>query len=339
MKLHLVTGGSGFLGTKLVHRLWLNGDRVRILDTAGNNWNRKAIEFVQGDICDRDTVRMAMNGVDVVHHLAALVPLSKAGHRFELVNNKGSEIVAREAGIAGVKRFVYVSSSTVYGLPPELPITSLTPRQPVEAYGRSKLDGETNAKHLSTYFGMSFLSIRPRTIIGPERMGIFQLLFDWIADDKTVFMLGDGSNKFQFIHVDDFIDAYLLLLERGQRGFWNVGTPHFGTLGEAIASLIYFASSSSKIVHLPVWPAKVVLRLLSVTGLMPLAPWHYLSYAHPFHFDVQDLIRLGWKPRYSNDRALHEAYHWYITNRYTLGQRSGSVHQSSVKKGLLKWIR
>src|SRR4051812_33310295 len=184
---HLVTGGSGFLGNLIALELLARGERVRIADVWEDPKRPSGLEFVRCDIRERESVRTAMQGIDVVHHNAALVPLTKSGKVFDAVNVEGARITAEEAVRAKVSTFVHMSSSAIYGSPADNPITPQTPTHPVETYGRSKLAGELAVRQVCERTGMPLIVIRPRTILGPGRLGIFQILFSWIKSNINVY--------------------------------------------------------------------------------------------------------------------------------------------------------
>src|SRR6187402_2356547 len=162
---HLITGGSGFLGNLIARRLHARGERVRVLDIWEDASRPREIEFVKCDIRDSAGVTSAMRGVDVVHHNVALVPLTKAGGDFRAVNVDGSRIAAEEAVKAGVKTFIHMSSSAIFGSP-ECPVTNESPFRPVEIYGRAKLDGELAVRNICERGKLPLIVIRPRTILG-----------------------------------------------------------------------------------------------------------------------------------------------------------------------------
>jgi nucleoside-diphosphate-sugar epimerase len=340
MKTHLVTGGTGFLGNLIARRLLDRGESVRVLDVVDDPSRPPAIEFVRCDILDRAGVARAVRGVDVVHHNAALVPLTKSGSRFRDVNVEGSRIAAEEAAKAGVKAFVHMSSSAVYGVPAACPITDATPLAPVEIYGRCKLDGENAVRAACAAAGLPLVVIRPRTILGTGRLGIFQILFDWIREGRDVYVIGPGTGLFQFVHADDLIDAYMIALESGRPGTYNVGTDRFGTLREALERLIAHAGTRSRVRSLPERPAIAILSALDRLGVSPLAPWHYLTYHKPFHFDVAPLLAMGWRPAWSNDRMLAESYDWFLAHRGDASPgQPGSPHRKPVAEKLLRLVR
>jgi nucleoside-diphosphate-sugar epimerase len=335
---HLVTGGSGFLGNLVARRLLAQGEDVSILDIWDDAKRPKEIKFIQCDICNSEGVAKAMRGIDVLHHNVALVPLTKSGDKFWRVNVEGSRIAAEEAVKAGVKAFIHMSSSALYGCPQQLPITDTTPMSPVEIYGRGKLAGECAVRQVCEVAGLPLIVIRPRTILGEGRLGIFQILFEWIKEGRNVYVIGSGNVGFQFVHAHDLMDAYMLALDKQCSGVYNVGTDRFGTLREGLGNLIHYAGTKSRVKSLPPTLTISSLNLADKLGISPLAPWHYLTYHKPFYFDVSALVNSGWKPRYSNDEMFRESYDWFCENYDRLSaEKAGSAHRRPVKEGIL-WI-
>jgi nucleoside-diphosphate-sugar epimerase len=332
---HLITGGSGFLGNLIARRLHARGESVRILDVWEDPSRPTEIEFVKSDIRDVAGVAKAMRGVDVVHHNVALVPLTKAGTEFWSVNVEGSRIAAEEAVAAGVKTFIHMSSSAIFGSP-ECPVTNNSPFRPVEIYGRAKLAGELAVREICQKARLPLVVIRPRTILGEGRLGIFQILFQWISENRTIYVIGDGNQKFQFVHAHDLMDAYMLAMDVSKPGVYNVGTNRFGTLREALDHVVAHAHSTSRVASLPARLTINTLRVLDWLRLSPLAPWHYLTYHKPFYFDVQPLLNVGWKPRYSNDEMFCESWDWFVQNKdHLAAEQAASPHRSIVKQRLL----
>lgn len=337
---HLITGGSGFLGNLIARRLNQRGERVRVLDVWEDRSRPAEIEFVRCDIRDVSGVARAMQGIDVVHHNVALVPLTKAGAEFRAVNVDGSRIAAEQAVKAGVKSFIHMSSSAIFGAPKSCPVTNDSPMTPVEIYGRAKLEGELAVRDLCNRGGLPLIVIRPRTILGEGRLGIFQILFQWIAENRRIYVIGDGHQPFQFVHAHDLMDAYLLAMDAGRPGVYNVGTNRFGTLREALEHVITHAHSTSRVASLPAGLTINTLRVLDWLRLSPLAPWHYLTYHKAFHFDVQPLLDLGWKPRYSNDEMFRESWDWFVQHKDRLAaEAAASPHRSVVKQRLLGLLK
>jgi len=337
---HLITGGSGFLGNLIVRQLLRRNEQVRILDIWDDPNRPKEIEFIKCDICDSSGVAKAMKGINIVHHNAALVPLTKSGLKFKEVNVEGSRITAEQAVKAGVDALIHTSSSALFGVPDECPITNYTPLKPVEVYGKSKLDGELKVRDVCEKANLPLIVIRPRTILGEGRLGIFQVLFEWIKENRNVYTIGDGNGLFQFVHAHDLMDAYILALDNQKTGIYNVGAAEFGTLREAIEGVIMYAGSMSKVKSLPIDLTIGILKTLDIIRLSPLSPWHYLTYHKPFYFDLKPLLDLGWKPKYSNDEMFKESYDWFLSNYENYkNNHTTSAHRSPVKQGILNLLK
>lgn len=338
---HLVTGGSGFIGNLVARRLLARGDKVRVLDIWEDTSRPKKIEFISCSVLNREGVAQALRDVDIVHHNAALVAQSDAGKHYWEVNVEGSRIVAEEAVKAGVKTFIHTSSTSVYGMPPEdgSPITTQTPTLPVEDYGRSKLAGERLTEEICAQHNIPLITIRPRATLGAGRLGIYQILFQWIQENRHVYVIGNGDNTFQFVHAQDLMDFYLLALDSGKTGTYNVGTDSFGTLRDCLSHLIEHAGSRSQIRCLPKTLSINALKALRFLRLSPLAPYHYMTYHTSCYFDVTPLLKLGWKPNYSNDRMLAESYDWFVAESGNNKSKQGSPHRSPLGQGILRLVK
>ena len=334
---HLITGGSGFIGNLVARRLHERGEQVRVLDVWADPLRPPDIEYVECSVTDRDGVARAMQGIDLVHHNAALVAQTDAGRQYWQVNVEGSRIVAEAAARAGVQAIIHTSSTSVYGIPEDQPITSATPTRPVEPYGRSKLAGERAVEEVCQRHGIPLLTLRPRATLGAGRLGIFQILFQWIKENRSVYVIGSGDIRFQFIHARDLMDFYMLALDAGRSGTYNVGTDRFGTLRGDLERLIRYAGSTSEVRSLPEGLTINTLRLLYWLRVSPLVPWHYLTYHKACYFDIEPLLAMGWQPRYGNLDMLQESYDWFLANaeQWDGGQRS--PHRSPIRQGVL-WL-
>jgi nucleoside-diphosphate-sugar epimerase len=332
----LIAGGSGYFGSLLRDRLKSRGSAVRVFDLADADDRPGDVAFVRGDIRNETQVREACAGCDVVYHCVAQVPLSKDEHLFESVNVQGTGNLLKSALAAGVRKVLYVSSSAVFGAPKVNPVTEQTPPSPAEAYGRAKLAGETLcAKYAKE--GLDVSVIRPRTIMGHGRLGIFQILFEWIRTGYNVPVLGRGDNVYQFVHADDLADACILAAARPGGTTYNCGTDRFGTMREVLEHLCAHAKTGSKVKSVLMSPAVALMNLTSALGLSPLGPYHALMYGRSLYFDIAKAkSELGWQPRFSNNEMFVHSYEWYLQNREAILRSHGaSHHRSAVKQGVL----
>ena len=203
----LITGGSGYFGSLLRNRLLEQGQAVRVLDLIDADDRPPEVEFVGADIRDLDATRAACAGIEVVYHNVAQVPLAKDRHLFWSVNYDGTENVLKAARDAGVRKVVHTSSSAVFGVPVSNPVDETVEPHPMEAYGKAKLEAEHLVERYVRQHGLDVTIIRPRTILGHGRLGIFQILFDWVEGGRNIPVLGNGDNVYQFVHADDLADA------------------------------------------------------------------------------------------------------------------------------------
>jgi nucleoside-diphosphate-sugar epimerase len=333
----LVTGGSGYFGSELVERALAQGDTVRIFDL--NPSSVAGAEFVAGDVRDRAAVRAACEGIDVVFHNVAQVPLAKDRALFDAVNVTGTANLLVGARDAGVAKVVHTSSSAVFGIPEYNPVTESTPVRPLEAYGRAKVQAELLC-HDAAAAGLDVTIVRPRTILGHGRLGIMALLFEFVADGAPVFVLGSGANRYQFVHASDLADACLRAADRAGPAVYNVGATEFGTMRETLQALVDHAQTGSRVRSLPVAPARIAMRVLAQLGLAPFAPYHWLLYGESLYFDTTKArTELGWEPKFSNAAMVIESYDWFLAHRDDLDADARSHHQSPVKPGLVRFLK
>jgi nucleoside-diphosphate-sugar epimerase len=341
--LSLVTGGSGYFGSLLVQRLVAAGHDVRVLDINDADDRPQSVELVQGDIRDRATVERAVEGVHVVFHNVAQVPLARDSLLLRTVNVDGTALLLQAAAEAKVRKVVHTSSSAVFGVPASNPVLPTTVPAPAEEYGLAKLAAEWACLQ-AVAEGLDVTIVRPRTILGHGRLGIFGILFEWIADGADVFVLGDGSNRYQFVHADDLADVCLLAAERAGPMIVNAGTDRFGTMREGLESLCRHAGTGSQVRSLPAGPAAMAMKAAAGLGVAPFAPYHWLMYSKSMWFDIAHARdALGWQPKFSNEEMLAASYDWFVANRATVTQdgddAGASHHRQSAKQGALRALK
>jgi len=338
-QLHLVTGGSGYFGNLLVARLLERGDKVRVFDILDADDRPAQVEFIRGDIRDKSAVAEAVADADAVHHNVAMVPLAKDKEAFWSVNSNGTLNLLEASRNAGVKKVVYTSSSAVFGIPEQLPVDEYVTPRPAEAYGKAKLAGEELCWRYADQ-GLDVSIIRPRTIMGHGRLGIMQILFDWIREGRNVPVFDGGNNRYQFVHADDLAAACILAAERPGPRVYNIGADRFGTMRETLQALVAHAGTGSEVKSVPSAPAIAAMQVTSSLGISPLGAYHSLMYGEDMYFDgTRAHEELGWSPRYSNEEMFCESYDWYLEHRdEVLAQTNASHHRSAVKQGVLDFF-
>jgi nucleoside-diphosphate-sugar epimerase len=335
----LVTGGTGYFGSVVVQRLLDAGHRVRVLDLNADDDVGGEVEMIVGDIRDTQVVARAVAGCDLVFNNVAQVPLARDEQLLRSVNIDGTLNLLREAKRVGVSKVVHTSSSAVFGIPAGNPVLPTTEPAPVEAYGRAKLAAE-RACHVAVTDGLDVTIIRPRTILGHGRLGIFGILFDWIADGADIFVLGNGDNRYQLVHADDLAEVCVLAAASPGAAVFNAGTDRFGTMRESLESLCTHAGTGSHVRSLPVRPAAALMRLGAAAHLVPFAPYHWMMYSKSLWFDI-DHVRdtLGWQPRWSNEAMLADSYDWFVEHRAQIGEAGRSQHRKIAKQGALRALK
>lgn len=339
MSTYLITGGAGFLGINMTRYLLARGHQVVSLDIAPFDYpERSQITEVTGDIRIRADVEKAMLGVDVVIHTAAALPLYKKEDIFS-TDIDGTRMVATVAHERGVKRFIHISSTAVYGVPDHHPLYEHDQLIGVGPYGIAKIEAEK----VCTAFrekGMCVPVIRPKSFIGQERLGVFALLFDWAKDGKHFPIPGKGDNLYQYLDVEDLCDAIYLcatLPEDVANDTFNVGAKEFGTFKGDFQAVLDHAGKGRKVVSIPVAPALWTLRFLDKLRLSPLYPWVYETAIKDSFVSIEKAeTKLGWKPKYSNKDALIRNYDWYVANLASFENKSGISHRVPWKQGALR---
>lgn len=341
----LITGGAGFLGLHLAHYFSQKKADIVLLDIAPyiKEEYPKNVEMVKGDIRDKNVVDSLTRNVDVVVHAAAALPLRPAAEIMD-VNINGTENLLKCALKNKVKRFIYISSTAVYGVPKVHPIYETDKVVGVGPYGQSKIDAEQLcAKYRKK--GLFVSVIRPKTFLGPHRLGVFEILFDWIKDGKKIPVVGSGNNRYQLLDVEDLVTAtYLMATQKNAKQLndvFNIGAEQFISIKKDMQGLFDYAGSGSKILPTPAWPIKKALWVFEKLKVSPLYQWVYDTMDKDSFVSIDKLTKaLKWHPQYSNSQALIKAYQWYLDNYKEIKARPvGTTHTVGWKQGILGFFK
>lgn len=326
----LITGGAGFLGVHLCRRFLKDGHSVTIFDIA--NLDAKdlisKVTAIKGDIRNAKATEDAAKGQDYIVHAAAALPIQRTKKAIYSVNRDGTKNVLEAALRNKVKRVVFISTTAVYGVPKHLPEKEDSPIDPIGYYGESKVLAEKLCLEYEKK-GLEVNIIRPKSFLGPERLGVFELWFEAIYLGHRVFILGNGKNKYQLLAVQDVANAVGKALTSITHGeVFNIGAKIFQTWRKDLDSVIKHEKSRSKVTGLPVLPAQIILTLFEWLNLSPLSAWHYKTMPVPSYVSIEKAEKLlKWHPTKSNQELLLESYLWYKENRKKVLNKVGKTHR------------
>ena len=340
MTRYTITGGAGFLGINLTRYLLARGDEVTTLDLAPFEYAdvHDQITSIEGDIRDRAAVDRAVAGADVVIHTAAALPLYTVNDIYT-TDITGTKNVLESALHHGIERVVHISSTAVYGIPDHHPLYEDDRLIGVGPYGRAKIKAEELCQQ-AREAGLCVPVLRPKSFVGPERLGVFALLYDWAHTGHNFPNIGSGNNRYQLLDVADLCDAIHLVatLDRAiVNDTFNIGAAEFTTWKQDVQAVLDEAGHGKQVIPLPiVTPMIWTLRVLEAMNLSPLYKWVYETVSKDSFVSIEKAQRvLGFDPKYSNQQALIRNYHWYVDHLDQFEGTSGVSHRVPWKQGIL----
>lgn len=342
MSKYLITGGAGFLGINLVRYLLDRGHQVVSLDVADFDYPEKdRVTVIRGDIRNTADVARAMDGVDIVVHTAAALPLYKKEDIFA-IDIDGTRNVIDEAHRRNVQRCIHISSTAVYGIPDHHPLLETDKLDGVGPYGIAKIEAEKVCLDYRAK-GVCVPIVRPKSFVGPERLGVFALFYDWAKDGHNFPMIGSGHNRYQLLDVEDLCAAIYLCATLDKdvaNDTFNIGAKQFTTMREDFQAVLDRAGFGKRIVGFPAWPMIWTLRLLELLHLSPLYKWVYETACEDSFVSIEKAERvLGFCPKHSNKDALVRNFDWYRKNLESFRNASGISHRVPWKQGILGLVK
>ena len=340
----LITGGSGFFGGVLKRRLLDEGYDCTNIDLVVDPETHPNLTSIQGDIRDQSLLAkiFATQKFTAVFHCAAQLAHDAIDDNLLWTSNvDGTRNLAEAARQSGIKKFIFISSNCLWASNLGHDVTEDETPNPIELYGRSKLEGE---KVLAEYTNdLDVITIRCPTIIDSGRLGLLAILFEFIDDNKKVWVVGDGSNRYQFIYAQDLATACLQSLNYKGSNLFHIGSENVVSLRNVYEAVIHAAGSRSRVASLPKAPTIAAMQLAHKLNLSPLGPYHYRMIAESFVFDTTRIrTELGWTPTLTNEEMMVRAYKYYSDNRNEIHARTNvSAHSRPTSMGIirmLKWL-
>ena len=345
MKKYLITGGAGFYGSVLKESLIKDGNFVVSIDLEKDDFVNEKFIGIQGDIRDLDLLSKICNEYrfDAIFHCAALLAHEvKNKNDLWTSNVDGTRNMVEFAVKNGCNKLIFISSNCLWGHNFDYSVKEDEQPNPVEIYGKSKLEGE---KILFEYKEkVNSVIFRSPTIVDEGRLGLLSLLFEFIDDNKKIPLVGNGKNKYQFIYAKDMVEAMKLALNYDKTTIFNIGSENVKSFNEVYNYVIENAGSKSKLFHFPKSLMIFAMKVCFFLHISPLGPYQYKMISSSFVFDTTKIKEvLKFTPTLSNEEMLYKAYMYYHNNRKEIEERTDvSAHKKNAKMGIaikiLKWM-
>ncbi|MBU1367585.1 MAG: NAD-dependent epimerase/dehydratase family protein [Candidatus Omnitrophica bacterium] len=342
-KRYLITGGAGFLGINLIRFILNEGEAVTSLDFADFDYPDvlNQVKVIKGDIRDKGVVDRAMEDIDIVVHAAAALPLYKKSDIFS-IDIEGTRNVVESAYRHRIERLIHISSTAVYGIPIHHPIFEDDELKGVGPYGQAKITAEEICLEYRKR-GMCIPIIRPKSFIGPERLGVFAIFYDWVKDGRSFPVIGNGKNRYQLLDVEDLCQVIYLTATKEKdivNDTFNIGAKEFTTMKEDFQVILDCAGFGKKIKTSPACAVIFMLKVLELLRLSPLYKWVYETAPRDSFVSTEKAENiLGFASKYSNKDALLRNYKWYLDNLFSFKASSGISHRVPWKQGALKVVK
>jgi nucleoside-diphosphate-sugar epimerase len=335
----IVTGGCGFLGLHVCRKMSKKFSKILVVDIDEFKKEEypKNVEYKKIDIRDLEALKKAFKGYNAIVHAAAALPLWKEKDIYT-TNIDGIRNVFEAALANGIKRFVQISSTAVYGVPDHHPLYETDELIGVGPYGITKIKAEKICEEYRKK-GMIVGVVRPKTFIGTERLGVFQILYDWVEAGALIPTIGDGRNRYQLLEVEDLVDAIWLLLSKPAKvanDTYNVGAKNTKPIEDYLMEFFKKVKSRSSVMKTPAGLLIFFLEIFWMLRISPLYKWVYGT-AHKDSFVSIEKAekKLGWKPKFTEAQALEHSYTWYKKHESEVKGGSGVTHRVAWKQGIL----
>ncbi|HNX14849.1 MAG TPA: NAD(P)-dependent oxidoreductase [Oscillospiraceae bacterium] len=342
MRTFLLTGGSGFLGGIMKKQIVERGDICVSIDLQPDDYTHERFFFYQGDIRDKELMDSVFSKYqfDAVFHFAALLAHVKKDLKDLWSSNvDGTKNVLEFAEKYHVTKIVFTSSNCLWGNNFDKLVTEDEAPDPIEIYGKSKLECEKVL--LANNSAVKSVIFRCPTIIDEGRLGLLAILYEFIDENKKLWMVGNGNNKYQFIYAKDLINACFMALDYPKNEIFNIGSDNVKTFNEVYTYVIEQSGSKSRLAHFPAGIAIFGMKLCFALGLSPLGPYQYKMLSSSFVFDTSKIkAKLGFVPTMTNEEMLLRSYEYYRENRKEIESRKNvSAHRQGAKMGIIRLIK
>ena len=337
MKTYLITGGAGFFGTIMKKDLLEKGAFCVSVDLEPDSYEHENFVAIQGDIRDLSLLNELFTKYkfDAVFHFAALLAHEKKALKELWTSNvDGTQNIVDMCKKYGVGKIIFTSSNCLWGKNFDYPVTEEEPPEPVEIYGKSKLEGENIL--LAAKDEVTSVIFRCPTIMDEGRLGLLAILYEFVDDNKKLWLVGNGENTYQFIYAKDLVNACELALDYNKSEVFNIGSDNVKSFNYSYQYVVDHSESTSKLAHFPPHFAKFAMKVCYYLGISPLGVYQYNMISSSFVFDTLKIKReLGWEPTLMNEEMLLKSYDYFHKNKEEIRNRKNvSAHNREADMGL-----
>ena len=344
MGVFLLTGGAGFFGSILKKSLLEKGHTCVSIDLEQDDFLHPNFTSIIGDIRDLATLEdlFSKYNFNAVFHCAALLAhVKKDLKNLWSSNVDGTQNIVDFSIKYNVPKLIFISTNCLWAQNFDYLVTEDEKPNPTEIYGQSKFEGEKILDKAKDK--LTSIIFRSPTIVDEGRLGLLSILFEFIDDNKKIWMVGDGNNKYQFIYAKDLANACISALNYDKTETFNIGSDYVKSFNEIYSFVIKHSNSKSKLAYFPKNIAILGMKIAYLLGISPLGPYQYKMIASNFVFDTAKIKKeLNFKPTLKNEEMLLKSYEFYHKNRGEISSRKNmSAHKTSAKMGIiriLKWF-
>ena len=323
----LVTGGTGFAGSRLVEFLLKKGHDITCLDNQEGLFfeelAQKGASMVPGSVTDREAVKTAINGAEAVFHLAAAFRVINVPKKvYWDTNVEGTRIICEEALRQKVEKLVYCSTQGVHGNIQDPPGDEDSPVAPADYYQFSKYEGEKVVTEFADK-GLKSVIIRPTAIYGPGDPERFLFLFR-LAKKKRFVMFGDGRAYYHPVYIDNLVDGFYaaLMSSREKAEPYIIADEEFFTIKELVKKVGQSMDKDVRFLHLPFLPLYMLAAIVEAVCVpLRIKPPLFRRRVDWFRQNRAFVIdrakkEIGYIPRTGIDEGLKKTAEWYKQESY-----------------------
>ncbi len=319
----LITGCESYLGGKLANRLLYDGYKVKCLDEMRPKNISSQFEFIQASLSEYGKLKNACHGVDTIFHFMDIKSSKKLSRKkMKQMNVKYVNNLLDIAEKAGVRRLIFLSSYEVYGRSKQIPTRFDDKKKPITAYGKDKFKAEKLCMEKLKKGKMEIIIFRPALICGPEVRNPKILITLFMAlgmdDANRFFIAGDGHTRFQMLHPDDALNAFVKAIDTPDINgkVYNLGSDYVMTQKEQVEKIVYDLNVYCEIKYISPLKARLLSILLRPFKINYLTKDHLLFLLNNVLLDCQKAKdELKWEPQKNNIQIIKETIEWYRTEK------------------------